>query len=61
VFFIVMKRVTPAKLISFVDPRVMLEDVTNGIAETWYAGTKPSWGYGLLRNIMLDKYYTLAG
>jgi len=56
-----MKRVTPAKLISFVDPRVMLEDVTNGIAETWYAGTKPSWGYGLLRNIMLDKYYTLAG
>jgi len=34
VFFIVMKRVTPAKLISFVDPRVTLEDVTNGIAET---------------------------
>ena len=34
VFFIVMKRVTPLKLISFILPRVTFEDVTNGIAET---------------------------
>lgn len=33
VFFIVIKRVTPLKLISLVAPKVTLEDVTKGVAD----------------------------
>lgn len=46
VFFTVMNLETLSKFMYFVWPRVIFDEVTKGVAETWYEGTNPSCGKG---------------